>query len=87
MPGTFFQQISTQQADVAQPWNNSLEFYITPWGFLKGAAANNAAAAASGIDARIVLTFTKLLLPPSRRTVSTMLWVEVTILRRVGDAW
>jgi glyoxylase-like metal-dependent hydrolase (beta-lactamase superfamily II) len=41
-PGNFSQQISTQQADVASPWNNSLEFYITPWGFLKGAAANNA---------------------------------------------
>ena len=41
-PGNFSQQISAQQADVAQPWNNSLEFYITPWGFLKGAAANNA---------------------------------------------
>jgi len=40
--GNFSQQISAQQADVSQPWNNSLEFYITPWGFLKGAAANNA---------------------------------------------
>src|SRR6476659_8436722 len=42
MPGTFSQQITPQQADVSQPWGNSLEFYITPWGFLKGAAANNA---------------------------------------------
>ena len=41
-PGNFSQQISAQQADVSAPWNNSLEFYITPWGFLKGAAANNA---------------------------------------------
>src|SRR5215471_10606646 len=41
-PGTFFQQVTAQQADVSQPWANSLEFYITPWGFLKGAAANNA---------------------------------------------
>ncbi|MEP7353257.1 MAG: MBL fold metallo-hydrolase [Acidobacteriota bacterium] len=40
--GTFSQQISAQQTDVASPWNNSLEFYITPWGFLKGAADNNA---------------------------------------------
>jgi hypothetical protein len=43
-PGTFFQQVTPQQADVSQPWANSLEFYITPWGFLKGAAANNATA-------------------------------------------
>ncbi len=41
-PGTFFQQVTPQQADVSQPWGNSLEFYITPWGFLKGAAENNA---------------------------------------------
>jgi len=41
-PGTYFQQVTPQQADVSQPWGNSLEFYITPWGFLKGAAENNA---------------------------------------------
>ncbi len=41
-PGTFFQQVTPQQADVSQPWGNSLEFYITPWGFLKGAAENHA---------------------------------------------
>src|SRR5438093_9775354 len=44
MPGTFTQQVTPQQADVAQPWNNSVDFYLTPWGFLKGAAANNATA-------------------------------------------
>ena len=41
-PGTYFQQVTPQQADVSQSWANSLELYITPWGFLKGAAANNA---------------------------------------------
>lgn len=41
-PGTFFQQVTPQQADVSQPWAQSLELYITPWGFLKGAAENNA---------------------------------------------
>jgi glyoxylase-like metal-dependent hydrolase (beta-lactamase superfamily II) len=41
-PGTLFSAVAPQQADVSQPWNNSLELYITPWGFLKGAAANNA---------------------------------------------
>ena len=41
-PGTFFQQVTTQQADVSQPWAGSLELYITPWGFLKGASENNA---------------------------------------------
>jgi glyoxylase-like metal-dependent hydrolase (beta-lactamase superfamily II) len=43
-PGTFSQQITAQQADVSQPWAGSLEFYLTPWGFLKGAAENNATA-------------------------------------------
>jgi glyoxylase-like metal-dependent hydrolase (beta-lactamase superfamily II) len=49
-PGTFFQQVTAQQADVSQPWGQSLEFYITPWGFLKGAAANNATAARRNVD-------------------------------------
>src|SRR4029079_16545378 len=40
MPGTFFQQVTPQQPDVSQAWNTSLELYITPWGFLKGAAEN-----------------------------------------------
>ncbi len=44
-PGVFFQQVTAQQADVSQPWAQSLELYITPWGFLKGAAANNATVA------------------------------------------
>jgi glyoxylase-like metal-dependent hydrolase (beta-lactamase superfamily II) len=41
-PGTFFAQVTPQQADLSQPWLNSLELYITPWGFLKGAAENGA---------------------------------------------
>ena len=43
-PGTFFQQVTAEQADVSKPWGGSLEFYVTPWGFLKGAAENNATA-------------------------------------------
>jgi glyoxylase-like metal-dependent hydrolase (beta-lactamase superfamily II) len=43
-PGTFFQEVTPQQADVSQPWAGSLELYVTPWGFLKGAAENNATA-------------------------------------------
>ena len=49
-PGVFFQQVTAQQADVAQPWAQSLELYITPWGFLKGAAANNATAARRNVE-------------------------------------
>ena len=47
-PGTFFAQVTTQQADVAQPWGGSVDFYLTPWGFLKGAEANNATAKKDG---------------------------------------
>jgi glyoxylase-like metal-dependent hydrolase (beta-lactamase superfamily II) len=51
-PGTFTQQVTPQQADVSQPWNNSLEFYITPWGFLKGAAENNATVSKKKADGK-----------------------------------
>jgi glyoxylase-like metal-dependent hydrolase (beta-lactamase superfamily II) len=51
-PGTFFQQVTPEQANGSQPWNNSLEFYITPWGFLKGAAENNATATRRTVDGR-----------------------------------
>jgi glyoxylase-like metal-dependent hydrolase (beta-lactamase superfamily II) len=42
-PGTMFVQATAQQLDTSQAWNNNvIEFYLTPWGFLQGAAANNA---------------------------------------------
>jgi len=47
-PGTYFQQVTAQQSAVSGPWAQSLEFYITPWGFLKGAEANNATAKKDG---------------------------------------
>jgi glyoxylase-like metal-dependent hydrolase (beta-lactamase superfamily II) len=48
-PGTFFAQTTPQQADVSQAWGNpAIDLYITPWGFLKGAAANNATAKKDG---------------------------------------
>jgi len=66
-PGTFFQQVTPQQADVAQPWANSLEFYITPWGFLKGAAANNATVSKRKVDGKnyTVLTWSPTVKAPS----------------------
>ncbi len=51
-PGTFFQQVTAQQADVSQPWAGSLEFYLTPWGFLKGAAENNATVSKGKADGK-----------------------------------
>src|SRR5215471_8872385 len=66
-PGTFFQQVTAQQADVSQPWANSLEFYITPWGFLKGAAANNATVSRKKVDGKnyTVLTWSPTVKAPS----------------------
>ena len=66
-PGTFFQQVSPQQADVSQPWANSLEFYITPWGFLKGAAANNATVSKKKVDGK---NYTVLTWSPAVKAVS-----------------
>ena len=66
-PGTFFQQVTPQQADLAQPWGDSVEFYITPWGFLKGAAANNARASRRPYDGKTytVLTWSPTVKAPS----------------------
>ena len=51
-PGTFFQQVTPEQADVSRPWAGSLDFYITPWGFLKGAAANKATVSKRKVDGK-----------------------------------
>ncbi len=66
-PGTFFQQVTPQQADVSQPWGGSLEFYITPWGFLKGAAENNATVSRRKVDGKsyTVLTWSPTVKAPS----------------------
>ena len=66
-PGTFFQGITPQQADVSQPWINSLEFYITPWGFLKGAADNNATVSHKKVDGK---NYTVLSWSPTVKAVS-----------------
>ena len=66
-PGTFFQQVTPQQADVAQPWAGAVEFYLTPWGFLKGAADNGATATRRRVDGRnyTVLTWSPRVTAPS----------------------
>jgi glyoxylase-like metal-dependent hydrolase (beta-lactamase superfamily II) len=47
-PGTFFAQVTPQQADLSQPWQNSMELYLTPWGFLEGASKSGATARKQG---------------------------------------
>ena len=66
-PGTYFQQVTAQQANVSQPWGGSLEFYITPWGFLKGAAENNATARRGKADGKnyTILTWSPSVKAPS----------------------
>src|ERR1700722_15069772 len=55
------------QADVSQPWAGSLEFYITPWRFLKGAAENNATVSKRKVDGKsyTVLTWSPTVKAPS----------------------
>ncbi len=69
-PGTFFQQVTSQQADVSQPWAGSLEFYITPWGFLKGAAENNATVSHRKVDGKkyTVLSWSPAVKAPSGKS-------------------
>ena len=89
MPGTFFQQVTSQQADVSQPWVNSLEFYITPWGFLKGAAANNATASRRKVDGKnyTVLTWSPAVKAPSGKSYVINGYVnEQNIVDRV-ETW
>ena len=88
-PGTFFQQVSPQQADVSQPWAGSLEFYITPWGFLKGAAENNATVRrrrAAGRD-YTVLTWSPTVKAPSGRSYVVNAYVNDQHLVERVETW
>ena len=69
-PGTFFQQVTPQQADVSQPWASALELYITPWGFLKGAAENNAKVTRRRADGKnyVVVTWSPKVTAPSGKS-------------------
>jgi glyoxylase-like metal-dependent hydrolase (beta-lactamase superfamily II) len=77
-PGTFFQQVTPQQADVSQPWAQSLELYITPWGFLKGAAANNATAVRRRVDGQdyTVLSWSPTVKAPSGKSYVVNAYVD-----------
>jgi glyoxylase-like metal-dependent hydrolase (beta-lactamase superfamily II) len=51
--GTLYTSVTPQQLDASQAWNaNAIEFYITPWGFLKGAAENNATVSKGKADGK-----------------------------------
>jgi glyoxylase-like metal-dependent hydrolase (beta-lactamase superfamily II) len=59
MPGNFNQNITPAQNN----WTQQLEIWITPWGFLKGAAANNATVRQAG--GRSVVSFSPAMKAPS----------------------
>jgi glyoxylase-like metal-dependent hydrolase (beta-lactamase superfamily II) len=54
MPGVFNQNITSQQASTN--WNQGLNIWTTPWGFLKGAAANNATVRQQGGQQQVSFT-------------------------------
>jgi glyoxylase-like metal-dependent hydrolase (beta-lactamase superfamily II) len=62
MPGVFNQNITGTQA--GSNWNQALNIWTTPWGFLKGAAANNATVRQQG--GQQVVSFT----PPNLKSPS-----------------
>jgi glyoxylase-like metal-dependent hydrolase (beta-lactamase superfamily II) len=88
-PGTFFQQVTPQQANLSQPWNASLELYITPWGFLKGAADNNATASRRRVDGKnyTVLSWSPAVKAPSGKNYVVNGYVnDQNIIERV-ETW
>jgi glyoxylase-like metal-dependent hydrolase (beta-lactamase superfamily II) len=88
-PGTFFAQVTPQQANLSQPWNLSLELYITPWGFLKGAADNNATASRRRVDGKnyTVLSWSPAVKAPSGKNYTINGYVnDQNIVERV-ETW
>jgi len=53
-------QADTQIVDSNSSWNTQFAFWLTPWGFLKGASANSAAVGSATLDGKrySVVTFT-----------------------------
>lgn len=85
IPGTFFQQVTPEQADVSRPWAQSLELYITPWGFLKGAEANNATARKDG--RYTVLSWSPTVKAPSGRAYTINAYVNGRNLIERVETW
>ena len=64
MPGVFNQNITAMQANTN--WNQGLNVWTTPWGFLKGAAANNATVRQR--DGQQLVSFSPAVKSPSGRS-------------------
>jgi glyoxylase-like metal-dependent hydrolase (beta-lactamase superfamily II) len=74
MPGVFNQNITGTQATTN--WNQALNIWTTPWGFLKGAAANNATVRQDG--GQQVVSFT----PPGFKSPSGQLYSVTGYINR-----
>jgi glyoxylase-like metal-dependent hydrolase (beta-lactamase superfamily II) len=70
-----FNQVIPSTAD---SWAQQLEIWVTPWGFLKGAAANNATLAGETLDGRSygVLTWSPPVRSPSGQAYSVVGYVD-----------
>jgi len=70
-------------------WAGALEFYLTPWGFLKGAAEHNATAGRRRVDGRnyTVLTWSPAVKAPSGKSYTINGYVnDQNIVERV-ETW
>ncbi len=74
-PGTFTQVVTPQQAAATQSWANALELYITPWGFLKGAADNNATVSGKK-SGHTILTWSPAVKAPSGKSYTINGYVD-----------
>src|SRR5687767_6601063 len=75
MPGVFNQNITGAQA-TGNNWNNALNFWTTPWAFLKGAAANNATVREQG--GQQVVSFS----PPNLKSPSGQMYTVTGYINR-----
>jgi glyoxylase-like metal-dependent hydrolase (beta-lactamase superfamily II) len=81
-----FNQVITGTA----PWAQQLEIWVTPWGFLKGAAANNATARSQTIDSRryTVVTWNAPVMSPGGQPYRVVGYInaQTNLIDRV-DTW
>ena len=88
-PGTFFEQVTPQQADLSQAWGQSLELYITPWGFLKGAAENDATMSNRTVDGTsyTVLSWSPAVTAPSGKSYEINAYLNDDNLIERVETW
>jgi glyoxylase-like metal-dependent hydrolase (beta-lactamase superfamily II) len=88
-PGTFFQQVTAEQANLLQPWGSSLELYITPWGFLKGAVESNASVSRRRVEGTnyTVLTWSPAVKAPSGKNYVINGYVAANNLVERVETW